>query len=331
MLRHRSLRLLALLATVCAAADLSPGRAAAEPALRESTAHPALVIAHRGASGYLPEHTLPAYAMGYAQGSDYIEIDVCLTRDRVPVALHDHRLDFNTNVRQLFPSRARKDGYWYAADFSLEEVRQLAVRGRRPQRFRQDTRAFRVPTLPEIIELVQELNRLTGRDVGLYVETKFPAFHQRNKLPLEETILATLRRYGYRGPQARVYIESFEADSLKKLRDELGTRLPLVQLLAPRASYDEMQTDPGLDAVARYANGIGPSKKLISADPSLVKRAKARNLFVHAFTFRADDVPEEYASFAEEIRDFYFRYDVDGLFTDHPDRVLPLRDAGPPP
>ena len=301
-------------------AGVRPG----EPAVRAP-----LVIAHRGSSGYLPEHTLPAYTLAHAQGADYIETDILMTKDRALVALHDHRLDYNTNVRELFPKRARHNGHWYAADFTLEEVRRLAVHGNRPGRFRRDSRAFRIPTFQEIIELVQELNRLTGRDVGLYVETKVPAFHERNDLPLEEAMLDTLRQYGYRGADANIYMESFEANSLKKLRYELGAALRLTQLISPISSYDPMVTDAGLDEIAKYAQVIGLVKTRVEDDPTLVLRAQSRGLAVHAFTFRADDVPDVHASFAAEVGTFYFDYGVDGLFTDHTDRVLTLRDAGP--
>ena len=325
----RRLRSIALLFTLATSLPAWAEDVAASPSSGRGPDRVQLVIAHRGSSGYLPEHTLPAYTLAHAQGADYIETDILMTKDRALVALHDHRLDFNTNVREVYPNRGRPDGHWYAADFTLEEVRRLAVRGNRPGRFRRDTRAFRVPTFEEIIELVQELNRLTGRDVGLYAETKVPAFHERNGLPLEKAMLDTLRRYGYRGPDAKVYVESFESDSLKKLRYALGAKLPLTQLVAPFSSYDPMVTDAGLDKVTEYAQVIGLVKSRIRDDPSLVVRARSRGLAVHVFTFRADEVPEGHETFADEVRAFYFGYGVDGIFTDHTDRVLAIRDAGP--
>lgn len=300
---------------------------AAEAANRSGDATK-IVIAHRGASGYLPEHTLPAYAMAYAMGSDYIEPDLVMTRDGVLIALHDIHLEATTDVEEVFPERARADGRWYAADFTIEEIKRLKAQERAgsdgaavfPDRFRADSEGFQVPTLRELIELVQELNRITGCTVGIYPETKDPAFHADAGLPMEEGLLSILAEYGYEGRDALVFIQSFDPANLQEMRFTLGTDLPLVQLIS--GSQQDLLTDDGLDLIATYADGIGPSKGLIEADRKLVRRAHARGLVVHPYTFRADDVPAAYESFARELRQFYFRYGVDGLFTDHPDQAV---------
>lgn len=293
------------------------------------------VIAHRGASGYLPEHTLEAYALAHGLGADYIEPDLVMTRDKVLICLHDIHLEATTDVAARFPERARGDGRWYAADFTLAEIKQLAVGERRtpegkpvfPGRFRPDSKGFQVPTLVEVIELVQALNRTRGRDVGLYPETKEPAFHDREGLSLEAPLLETLAAYGYTGPTARVFIQSFEPENLKKLRFALGTRLPLIQLVGSGAAFDPLVTPEGLAAVAGYADGIGPSKRRIEKAPgqpvddnALVREAHARGLLVHPYTFRADELSPGDPDLEAELRRFVFNYGVDGFFTDHPDR-----------
>ena len=145
-----------------------------------------IVIAHRGACGYVPEHTLEAASMAHAMQVDFIEQDVVLSKDNIPVVLHDIHLDTVTDVAQKFPGRARSDGRFYAIDFALDEIKQLFVHERIslktgkavfPNRFDASKALFRVPTLEEEIELIKGLNAATGRDIGIYVEIKKPAWH----------------------------------------------------------------------------------------------------------------------------------------------------------
>jgi glycerophosphoryl diester phosphodiesterase len=316
---------------VAAAAWLSAGPL---PACAGEPARP-IVIAHRGASGYLPEHTLEAYTLAHALGADFIEPDLVMTRDGALICLHDIHLEATTDAAARFPKRARADGRWYAADFSLAEIKALAVheRVRRdglpvfPGRFRVDSKGFQVPTLVETIELVQALNHATGRAVGLYPETKDPAFHNREGLSLEAPLLATLAAYGYTGADSRIFIQSFDPRSLQKLRFGLGTKLSLVQLIGGGPDFDPLVTGEGLEAIAAYANGIGPAKTRIETAPgrpvggnSLVERAHALNLAVHPYTFRADVLAAGDADLESELQRFLWTYGVDGFFTDHPDR-----------
>ena len=166
-----------------------------------------IVIAHRGASGYLPEHTIAAAAMGYALGADFIEPDVVLSKDGAPVVLHDIHLDTVTNVRDVFPDRAHADGRYYAIDFTLEEIKRLRVNSRidprtgkpvYPNRYPAGKGDFQVPTLAEEIELVQGLNHSTGRNVGIYPEIKQPAWHQQQGQDITKIVLTVLSRNGYR-------------------------------------------------------------------------------------------------------------------------------------
>jgi glycerophosphoryl diester phosphodiesterase len=296
-----------------------------------------IVIAHRGASGYLPEHTLPAYALAYAMGADYIEPDLVMTSDGVLIALHDIHLESTTTAEEVFPERARGDGRWYAADFTLAEIKTLEAHERAnadgspvfPERFRIDSKGFEVPTLREVVELVQELNRITGCTVGIYPETKEPAFHDAAGLPLEKELLAVLSEYGYEGRDALVFIQSFDPNNLQELRFSLGTDLPLVQLISDSSEQDPLVTPEGIEFIATYADGIGPSKSRIEdgdgnsvEDNALVRMAHAQGLRVHPYTFRADALPPAYDDFQEELRRFYFQYGVDGLFTDQPNLAV---------
>ena len=278
-----------------------------------------IVIAHRGASGYLPEHTLEAYAAAHAMGADYIEPDLVLTKDDHFICLHDIHLEGTTNVEEVFPDRHREDGSWYPIDFTLAEIKQLQVHERLPNRFPVNDSDFEVPTFEEMIELVQGLNKSTGREAGIYPELKAPAFHTKEGHPMEERILAILDKYNYKGRDAKVFLQCFEIDPLRKIRNELKSDLPLVMLMGGPGLLDEK----GLDDLATFVDGIGPSKNLIERNPEIVAEAHKRGLKVHPYTLRADDYSKRtYNSFEDEIDTMYNKYKVDGAFTDHPDKVV---------
>jgi glycerophosphoryl diester phosphodiesterase len=294
-----------------------------------------LIIAHRGASGYLPEHTLAAYSLAYAQGADYLEPDLMMSADGHPVALHDRTLDAVSDVRAVFPGRARADGLHYVVDFTLAELRRLTLNERidpttgtmrYPQRFPADRGRFQVVTLPELIELVQGLNHSTGRRVGIYPELKAVAFHAEEGHDITATVLSILDRYGYRSADDGCIVQSFEAEPLLRLREEFGSRLALVQLLGDDAAA---YTTEDLTAIAAYADGIGPPVgSIVSSVDSdgvpvvsaLVRDAQALGLMVHPYTFRADALPPG-VTFEAWLALFTDEIGVDGVFTDHPDRA----------
>lgn len=281
-----------------------------------------IVIAHRGASGYLPEHTLEAYALAYAMGADYIEPDLVMTRDKHLICLHDIHLESTTDVEQKFPNRKRPNLRWHAADFTLNEIKQLQVHERLNNRFPIGPTGFQIPTFVEMIELVQGLNDTTGGTTGIYPELKAPSFHAKEGLPLEQAVLDVLSRYGYSGVASRVFVQCFELEPLEELR-RLGATVPLVFLVGDGRQANEMLSPKGLDALAQVVNGIGPSKDIIERNPAIVSWAHDRGLVVHPYTLRADNYPDaRYPTFADEVRKFYFDYKVDGVFTDFPDKVL---------
>jgi glycerophosphoryl diester phosphodiesterase len=303
-----------------------------------------VIIAHRGASGYLPEHTLPAKALAYAMGADFLEQDVVATRDDELLVLHDIHLDRVTDVATRFPGRARADGRYYARDFDLAEIRTLRVTERLddegaavyPNRFPPRVGRFKVNTLGEELEFVRGLNRATGRSVGIYPEIKRPAWHREEGIDLGAAMLEVLAAHGYRGPDDPVFVQCFDAGEVRRLRDELGCRMRLVQLIGENSwgeaatDYDALRTETGLAEVARTADAIGPWVcQLYSPGPDgaaqrstgLVERAHRAGLLVHPYTFRADDLAPGFDSFGEMLRFFCVDLGVDGLFTDFPDRV----------
>lgn len=331
MLRRLLLLLLPALLAACAAAD-GPGRS---PATVPGPVSDFLVIAHRGASGYLPEHSLEGVAMAHAMGVDYIEQDVVMTRDGRLVVLHDLTLDAVTDVAERFPNRHRKDGKYYALDFDLEEIRSLRLGERRrkdggaefPGRFPAGERLFRVPTFDEEIRLIVGLNHSTGRDVGLYVEPKSPGWHREQGRDLMAAVLGELARHGYAANGDRAYLQSFDDAELRRAREELGTRLKLVQLIGENAwqesatDFDRVRESPGLREVASFADGIGPWLPQVVDGSGLVGRAHEAGLSVHTYTLRTDRLPPGAGSVTAAVR-LLLEADVDGVFTDQPDRVI---------
>ncbi len=311
-----------------------------------------IVIAHRGASGYVAEHTSPAKAMAHAMGADFIEQDVVLTADDQPVVLHDIHLDTVTDVAKRFPDRRRDDGRYYAIDFTLPEIKRLRVNERIdlatgksvfPKRFPQLDTDLRVLTLSEEIRLVQGLNASTGRSVGIYPEIKSPTWHRKQGKDISRIVLDTLTRHGYTEHDDNVYVQCFEGDETLRLRSELKTKLKLIQLIgnadfegAELTDWETMSTPAGLATVAEYADGIGPSLQRIvtgrNDDGSyqftdLVQDAHAVGLQVHPYTFRADSLPPYAADFPGLLDLFVTRAGVDGVFTDFPDLAVQHRNA----
>jgi glycerophosphoryl diester phosphodiesterase len=275
-----------------------------------------LVIAHRGASGYLPEHTLEAYALAYAQGADLIEPDVVLSRDGVLVCNHDIHMGQTTDVAQRFPERCRADGRYYFIDFTLAELKTLAIKGRNDP----PEPGYQIPTLAELLTMVHRLNERTGRTVGTIPEPKMPAWHRDQGQPIEPKLLAEYTAFGATRRADLVVVQCFELDSLRRMRHELKTDLRLVYLTGKALD------DGTLDELATFADGIGPAAGLIENDGkpvdgnSLVRRAHARGLKVYPYTFGKDE---------SQTRRFFCDYGVDGLFSDFPDVAVRARAARP--
>ncbi len=331
-----------------------------------------LVIGHRGAAGYRPEHTLASYELAARMGADYVEPDLVSTKDGVLVARHENEIGGTTDVAAHPEFADRKttktiDGAaitgWFTEDFTLAELKTLRAKERLPAVRQRNTiydGLFEVPTFQEVIDLTKRLSRELGRTIGIYPETKHPTYFRSIGLPLEPALVRTLDRNGLNTRRARVFVQSFETANLKALSHEL--RVPLVQLLDAKdlrpadvvaagstTTYGDLATPAGLRAVARYADGVGPSKDYIVprsatgeslAPTTFVDDAHAAGLVVHPYTFRNENqfLPLELRSdggvdsnaygnaIAEDRR--FFALGVDGIFTDNADTAVVARGAG---
>lgn len=286
-----------------------------------------MIIAHRGASGYLPEHTLEAKAMAYAMNPDFIEQDLVLSKDDVPIVIHDIHLDAVTDVAEKFPDRKREDGKFYVIDFNFEELKQLDVSERfNPKtgkavfqdRFPLWKSEFRLHSLQDEIEMIQGLDKSTGRQVGIYPEIKDPAFHRSEGKDISKIVLKVLSDYGYTTKKDNCILQCFDVKELKRIRRELGSQLYLVQLI------EFKQEEKLVEEYASYADGVGHWYKQMS--PDFVQQAHQLGLQVHGYTFRADDLGN-FSSF-DLLLDYGFNtLGLDGVFTDFPDKAIAFRHS----
>ena len=302
-----------------------------------------LVIAHRGASGYLPEHTLEAKSYAHALGADFIEQDLVLTKDNVPIVVHDIYLDTVTDVAVRFPVRKRADGRFYAIDFTLGEIKQMRVHERIdpktrravfPGRFPVDDATFQISTLEEELQLIQGLNRSTGRTVGIYPELKKPKWHREQGRDLSRIVLPILARYGYATKTDACFLQCFELSEIKRLRGELGWRGRLIMLIDSKAKEEDgtdhnyLCTAAGLKELATLVDGIGPASMRLVTWPTagaapvfsdLAALAHVQGLAIHPFTIRRDELPKNCETL-EALHAALFRdARVDGAFSDFPD------------
>ena len=302
------------------------------------------IIAHRGASAYLPEHTLQAKAMAYAMHANYLEQDVVATRDDELVVLHDIHVDRVTDVTERYPDRVRADGRYYVRDFDLDELRSLNVTERLdsngqavfPGRFPARTGRFRIHTFAEEMTLVAGLNQATGKTTGVYPEIKRPHWHRQEGFDISAAVLQVLAEHGYENSDDPIFLQCFDAGELLRVRNEFDCRMRLVQLIGENSwaetetDYDYLKSESGLAELAKTVDAIGPwVNQLYTVDPvagkpastGLTESAHESGLLVHPFTFRADDLPPGFHCFEDMVHFFTGDLGVDGLFTDFPDRV----------
>ncbi|MEQ1824993.1 MAG: glycerophosphodiester phosphodiesterase family protein [Pirellula sp.] len=287
-----------------------------------------VVIAHRGASGYAVEHTEAAKAMAFAQGAHFIEQDVVLSKDGQLVVTHDITMEETTDVELKFPARGRPDGRFYFSEFTWDEIQQLVMH----ERTRRGSNAAAIPgrfpgsagqrllRLSDEIRMIEGWNATTGRNVGLYIELKSPAFHKKELgKSMGEELLQVLSKQ--KAPTTPCFIQCFEAEELVELHDRLRCPYPLIFLLSKAIPEND------LIPIARYARGIGPSLELIAdraADGSirstgLVEAAQKAGLAVHPYTVRKEAQPKWSNSIAETHSYLLKKLHVDGFFTDFPD------------
>jgi glycerophosphoryl diester phosphodiesterase len=313
-----------------------------------------IIIAHRGASGERPEHTLASYTLAIEQGADFIEPDLVLTKDGVLVARHENAISETTDVASKPEFAGRKtsktiDGQkvtdWFTEDFALAELKTLRAKERLPLLRGTNTAfdgQFEIPTFEEILSLAKAKSKETGRTIGVYPETKHPSYFASIGLAHEEPLLKTLAQFGLTKADSPVFIQSFEVENLKAMRGK--TKVRLIQLMdaegapadRPDWPYAQMATTEGLKAVAAYANGIGPNKAMIiprtmlgnlGEPTSLVTDAHTAGLAVHPWTFRRENYflplaqksginPAAHGDLAAEIRAF-IAAGIDGFFSDN--------------
>lgn len=317
-----------------------------------------IIIAHRGASGERPEHTIASYTLAIEQGADFIEPDLVLTKDGVLVARHENEISETTDVADKPEFASRKtskmiDGQkmtgWFTEDFTLAELKTLRAKERLPQLRTANTAfdgQFEIPTFDEILQLAK------AHGVGVYPETKHPSYFASIGLPHEAPLLALLTKYGHVEKSAPVFIQSFEVENLKAIRAK--TKLRLIQLMDEKGSppdrsdltYPQMATAAGLKVIATYADGIGPNKAMViprtiignlGTPTTLVADAHKAGLAVHPWTFRRENYflplgqksgidPRDIGDVKAEMQAF-LAAGVDGIFSDNVTEAVMARSG----
>ncbi|HET8817105.1 MAG TPA: glycerophosphodiester phosphodiesterase [Pseudidiomarina sp.] len=303
-----------------------------------------LMIAHRGASGYAPEHTATAVALAHAMNADYIEQDVVLSRDHVPVVLHDLKLDTVTNVASVFPDRKRPDGSYYVLDFTFAELQKLTVKERfnpatqqriYPQRYPHTGGGHRIMSLAQQLELIRGLNFSRNKNIGVYIETKASRWHRQQNYDVVAAVAQVLEQYGYLDPvpPTPIFLQSFDPEDLRRLQREFYVDLPLIQLIAENSwnegptDYAPMLTAAGLESLSTHIDGVGVwlgqvidkvTDDGIIQLTDVVENAHAADLKVHVYTLRRDALPAGVTDY-QRLLDTLAAAGVDGFFSDFPD------------
>jgi glycerophosphoryl diester phosphodiesterase len=280
-------------------------------------ARPKTNVAHRGASGYAPEHTLAAYRLAIEMGADYVEQDLAVTKDGVLICLHDASLERTTNVEQLFPDRVTTQTIegktrqaWLANDFTLAEIKTLDAGAWFDQKFKGE----RIPTFDEAVALIR------GK-AGLFPELKTPEIYAGRDVNFEKLVADALDRNALRGPNADpktpVILQTFGQETARNLA-QMKIGVPVVLLM----EYDNrLRTADQVKSWKGIVQGFGPAKRIVFENAAFVKWAHAEGMTVTPYTFRATDVLKSgFRTVDEEMAHFLYRLNVDALFTDNPDR-----------
>ena len=273
------------------------------------------LIAHRGATGLAPEHTVAAYKLAMEHKADFVEPDLGVTKDNVLVCLHDDTLERTTNVAEVFPNRVSKvemrqpGPHWLALDFTVAEIKRLDA----GKWFKPEYAGQRVPTFQEMIELVR-----SRPGTGIYPELKSPELYTSRNIDQVKLFVEQVKKNGLEKPESLkvmpVIIQSFDEEAIRRVARELPT-IPRVFL----TSRDEDVTEARLKELKTFATGIAPEKRLVAAHPEMVKLAHDLGLTVTCWTFRADE-KTSFASVKDEMSNFLYTLGIDALFTNNPDQ-----------
>ncbi len=318
-----------------------------------------IIIAHRGASGYLPEHTLVSKALAVGQKADYVEQDLAMTKDNYLVVIHDPYLDGITNVAEVFPSRKR-NGHFYVMDFTLKELQSLKMTenfkmkdGKQvlvyPDRFPLWKPSFEIHTFEKELQFIQGLEKTTGRKIGIYPEIKAPWLHHQAGKDIAMATLKMLKKYGYTKKSDKVYLQTFDFNELKRIKKDLlpqlGMDLKLVQLVAytdwheteeknkagkwVNYDYDWMFKPNAMQEVSKYADGVGPGWYMLIDDKNskvgdikytpLVKEIAKTKMELHPYTVRKDALPPFFTNVNQMYDALFNHAGATGVFTDFPD------------
>ena len=314
-----------------------------------------LILGHRGASGYRPEHTLAAYQLAIDMGADYIEPDLVMTKDKVLMARHENEISGTTNVAEIFPDRKTTkevDGVkvtgWFIEDFTLKEIKKLRAKERLDFRDHSFDGKFEVPTFSEILKLVKKQSKKIKRTIGVYPETKHPSYFNNIGLPLEVALIEELNKQGLNAKNSPVFIQSFELGSLKKIKSL--SSLPLIFLIddpdkipfdfvleGKKTTYLELLKPESLKELSSTISGIGPHKRYIipvndkdeKLPPTeLIKLVHSLGLLIHPYTFRSENryLHKDYKGDAQNEYLEFYRLGVDGVFTDFSDQAIKARE-----
>jgi len=283
----------------------------------QSPAPKKILIAHRGASAYAPEHSLEAYTLAVAQGADYVEQDLAVTKDGVLVSIHDLTLERTTDVEQVFPDRFAEDKSgaapvrrWYVNDFTLAEIKKLDAGSYMDKKFA----GTRILTFQEAIDFVKSQNK---PGLGLYPELKDPEFYRQRKIDPEKLFVEIVKKNRLEAdPKTPLVLQSFDEATLKAAAVDLP-RVPRAFLVSP-ADAGKIDSAEKVKALAAWATGLAPNKAILDKTPAMVEWAHAAKLTVTPWTFRASS-PGKYPNVTEEMKYFLYTLGVDELFTDNPD------------
>lgn len=318
-----------------------------------------IIIAHRGASGYLPEHTLESKALAFGQHADYLEQDLAMTKDNHLIVIHDHFLDGLTDVAKKFPHRHRKDGRYYVVDFTLKEIQSLEMTenfslkdGKQvqvyPNRFPLWQSHFRIHTFEDELEFIQGLEKSTGQKIGIYPEIKAPWLHHQEGKDIALATLKILKKYGYTKKDDLVYLQTFDFNELKRIKTELlpklGMDVKLVQLVAysdwgetqeknaqgkwVNYDYDWMFKPGAVEKIAKYADGIGPGwYMMIDQEKSKPNAVTYTPLAEELAKYKLEvhpytvrkDALPDFFDNVDQMYDALFKGGATGVFTDFPD------------